>query len=307
MLCPDIETDGFDPQRCQCGYVIWLKDKGRIAKLIDYNENLGGLSNLMPPIFASIVEYEALGSQHMTISLRLFKSGKVSPIKGRAFKSPDDDDLTARITHGSYFICLSDDIPEDDARFLARWQNADQDKNQASSDQSLMRTIREICKVEVAKCPLVKLSQIAMKVVSTSLIKLKVDAVGTIAKYVLEQGDYVDEVMNYCSMHINAKELAISPAWFGYLSSAFGKDRQLLKLNTHLIHLDPKCVIQHTRPSPDICRSIAQSDMNTLMRTPERADEVEDLMKENRQLVIKIMTKRNLHSCNRRLYSPIRN
>ena len=178
----------------------------------------------------------------MTISLRLFKSGKVSPIKGRAFKSPDDDDLTARITHGSYFICLSDYIPEDDARFLARWQNADQDKNQARSDQSLMRTIREICKVEVAKCPLVKLSQIAMKVVSTSLIKLKVDAVGTIAKYVLEQGDYVDEALNYCSMHINAKELAISPAWFGYLSSAFGKDRQLLKLNTHLVHLDPTCV-----------------------------------------------------------------
>ena len=139
----------------------------------------------MPPIFASIVEYEALGSQHMTISLRLFKSGKVSPIKGRAFKNPDDDDLTARITHGSYFICLSDDIPEDDARFLARWQNADQDRNQASSERRLMRTIREICKVEVAKCPLVKISQVAMQVVNKSLVKLKVDAVGTMAKYVL--------------------------------------------------------------------------------------------------------------------------
>ena len=284
-LCPSIEKDGFDPERCQAGYVIKRSSPDCVANLIKYNEELGS-GGFMPPIHTSEVGFEALGSQHLTISLRLFKTQTVSPISGAAFKVPSHDtDLQSRLRDGHYYKVIDDKISEADARFLAEWQNIDQQKNQGNSEQALMQKIYdEVCQQQKI-CPIIKMSAVSVKICNSSIMKLKVDQVSSLVRYCVEQGKFVEEALHYCARYVNPKELAISPRWFTVLCETMGKTCPLVKLNMHLIHLDPTNVFEQVRPAPDICRSITQADMNSVMKTPEKVQAAEKIMVDHRALV----------------------
>ena len=161
------------------------------------------------------------------------------------------------------------------------------------SDQQLLRAINDEVKKQIKNGgEQIKLSLITTNVMNSSIVKVRPDAVGDMARYVLDQGKFVEEALSYCDITINPKELAISANWFDELCRAYGKPYPLIKLNTHLIHLDGKDVLQQVRPAPDICRSISTSDMNSAAKNLEAVDAIEKTMRDNRRLTENAIAKR---------------
>ena len=218
-LAANLMSQGFDPKRPHDGYLVEIVDPGFKKEVMEYNRMIGMRKvGLMPPIHDDMVRYAALGGNHLTITLRLFKHAVTSPITGVTFKASDSDtELKQVIELGHRYVILDGSkMSKDDCEIVSRWLNSDQDQNQASGSAQLLRTLLDICRDEMKKTTLVKVSNLISKFASQSVVKIHANVLGSYSKWVLELGggEYCEEFLSFHAQHVNPTTLTVSPNWF---------------------------------------------------------------------------------------------
>ena len=122
QLGADLRRDGFDPSRCQKGWLRRLKSQAKIDALVKHNEEIGGGTDLLPPVLKGVMVYECLATTHMSTALALFRTGRLSLITGEVWSVPLDDALLREVVElGHFYYILDEDLPDDDAEFLITW------------------------------------------------------------------------------------------------------------------------------------------------------------------------------------------
>ena len=287
-LAPNLKTKGYDPARPRIGYVISNVSEKNISAMIKYNQELAAGTDLFPPIVEIMMKHEVLAGQHLSLTLRCFKAGMVSSLTGDAFTVPADDSALGSVSQrGHRYFEIVEDIPNEDAEFLAEWENSDQNQNNVNSEAQLIKAIQSICIKEMKINVHVKLAGIVQKVCGESIIKLRPDVVGEFARFVMDMGveQYIDEYCTWHSLNVNPKTLTTSATWFGELTKAMGRENALLKLSIIFIHCsDTECVLQQNRPHPDIARLVGVPDLNTLARDKNKMAEIEKFLRDTRTM-----------------------
>ena len=292
-MCPNIETDGFEPQRAKAGYVVHREDPAMIKRLTAHNEELRKGSNLFPPMFSDLMDHECVGGNHLTLSIGIFDSGFTNPTTGAKF-SPDplDSDLTYACREGHLYFLLKEGIPDEDLVFLSEFFNVDQNQNQANSEIHLMQSCHKEAVPLMIKSPHISMGVLISAVTGSSMVKLRADHVGDVAHLVVGFGNskYVEEIVWRHSQKVNPKDLTVSTKWLGDLSRAFGPDLSLLKMNTIFVHYDGDDVIKMTRPSPDVSRGIEATLFHALAKDVDKSNEINTFLVSNRKLLEPIFT-----------------
>ena len=247
---PKMGTDGFFPNRAQPGMVISRRSPEAVARLVGHSQALMRGNDLYPPLFPDLARYECIGGQHLSLTLRLFNAEIPSSLSGFKWKAnEDDEDLDDRRRKGHYYVVLDEQVSEADAIFLSEYLNVGQNRDCGFSDVMLLENTQKMCKEEFDRAKFVRPSSIVAKIQSQTAIKIKVDNVGDVARYVCNQGitTYIDELIKHISVKVNPKELQVAPAWFGEVARAFGKEYPLVVLNTTFVHYDGDTVNEQSR------------------------------------------------------------
>lgn len=135
-LVPNINKFGFDPLKAQDGFLIYIQDPEAIKELVAINQEMAeGTVGVYPTIHVNDVEYECLGGNHLTFSLRAFAEGLQSSISGSAIKpNPSDDRLKFVLEKGHRYWILDNKLTDEEKQVLSQWRNSDQDQSQGTSE-----------------------------------------------------------------------------------------------------------------------------------------------------------------------------
>ena len=218
-LGPNLMKQGYDPKRPHDGYVVELQDANAKKEVMEYNRKIGTHKvGLMPPIHDDMVKYAALGGNHLTLTLRLFKHNVTSPITGVTFQAPSsDNELKQVIDLGHRYVVLDGaKMTKEDCDVVSKWLNSDQDQNQSSGSAQLIRTLLDLCREESKRSSLVKVSNLISKFAAQSVVKIHSNVLGAYSRWILELGggDYCEESLAFHAQHVNPTTLTVSPNWF---------------------------------------------------------------------------------------------
>ena len=155
----------------------------------------------------------------------------------------------SRRRKGHYYVVLDEQVSETDAVFLSEYLNVGQNRDCGFSDVMLLENVQKMCKEEFDRAKFVRPASVVARIQNQTAVKIKVDNVGDVARYVCNQGisTYIDELIKYISVKVNPKELQVAPQWFGEVARAFGKESRLVVLNTTLVHYDGDSVNEQSR------------------------------------------------------------
>ena len=142
-------SEGFDPKRPRPGVVIHYKSEAKLKQLVEDNLAASRDDPHMPPVLPDRMAYAALGGNHMTTGLRLFRHSVPKASGGGNFCVGDDKELAAVVEHGHKYIVLREDIPDEDARLVCEWLNSDQNQNSGNSEIQLLAQIQSVLRLIV--------------------------------------------------------------------------------------------------------------------------------------------------------------
>jgi hypothetical protein len=286
----NIQHDGFDPDRPKPGLLVRLTKQEAVLAAVKYNKELiASQPSLWPPIQVEKVVFECLGGNHITVTIRCFKSGVVSCITGKQFSVSDDAELLAVTTTSPLkYTILKDTITTAEKAICAEYLNADQNQNSGKSETQLMREIQHRAKKMLAESggTVIKPSVLITDVMVNSITKLLPNTVANLAKWITNQGleKYVDEFIHWHNNTINPCEIQATAAWFGEAAQIVGKKYGLTQLNIAQIHYDKAGAESKMRPQPDTARYVTSGDLSSLAKKDNLLDVVEDFLQENRKL-----------------------
>ena len=295
-LEPNQEKDGFDKLRPKPGVLRNLMPNAEEReRCIQHNRDLmEGTNGLFPPLFADIVEFGCLASNHMTLSHRGIKHGLVSSLTGRKWKVPSDDDsLDEIIKIGLQYWVMRWDLPVCEAKLVSDWHNSDQNQNAGNGDAFLHRMVLTIVNEELIKTPLVKISQIIARYTANAIVQVNTNAVASIGKMVLAQGagQYVEEWLIWLSKSVNSTQLTCPPQWFEEMCKIFETKYVLVKLVTKKIHYSGEVKVINQRPIPDMTKFITVPEMTAVAKNKDNLDGLEDFFRHGRNVVEPVLAK----------------
>lgn len=257
----NLKRDGFDPDRCQKGFLVLHTDQEKINALVDYNIKLAEGTDQYPPVIRDAMTYECLATTHITVAFRLYQAGKTVGSTGDVWIVPDDDEnLKECTTIGWDYYILNDKINDDDKKFIINWKNSDQNQNQVVSEAEHFRNAQQYsiaelklnnaCKGGAESCMTLKIGPIVSKMMNQSLVKLRPDHLGDCVKLVIHLGltKYVDELLYMFSMNVNPTELCVSIGWFKDLMDKFPKMFVLLILGLIYVQYSGEIKDRMVRP-----------------------------------------------------------
>ena len=223
-LCPNLMSQGFDPNRPSVGYLVELSNDAIKKQVVDFNKSLAKQTGVMPPIFDDTARYACLGGNHLTISMRLMKHNTVSPITGQMLTVPaGDEELKKVVEVGHRYVVLKpDELTDAEAELISRWLNTDQDQNQSSGRAMVIRSLIDICAKEMTKSSIVRVSNIIAKYNQQSCVKIPANVLGCFSKWILElgAGSYCEEFLKFHAMHVNPITLTVAPNFFEDVTKA---------------------------------------------------------------------------------------
>ena len=184
---------------------------------------------------------------------------------------------------------LGDETPDDDARFLSEWRNADQDENQGSSEASFVQVVQEVYAKEEKISLHVPLSAVVSKVISSSLVRYKATDISNAAKFIADFGgprsEYLREWHEMHSFTVNPKELTVSLSWMADLHSSIPKECPILKLAICWFQWSGESVCAQTRPLPDISRCVTCAELNALSQDKPKCTQINGFLRTTRELI----------------------
>jgi hypothetical protein len=140
----------------------------------------------------------------------------------------------------------------------------------------------------------VNLATITRKMLQTSAIKLNVATVGALAKFVIEmgfEGNYLEEVAEHHSQHINPTELSVSHTIFESIVSQIEAKHILVRLGLACAAFTAEKVEARVRPMPDVSRFFATSDFASLAKNKETLDQTEAYLRSIRADFTEVLCK----------------
>lgn len=284
-LAPNLVKEGWQENRPSPGFVVTRTKEPTLKRLHEHNakmhESYGGL--LPPLMVGDRCNKECLGGNHLTMTLRMFRTNYSSPITGQTFSVPDDDDgLKTAVEVGHHYYELNDDISDEDCIFLSEMLNSDQNQNQCNSEDHLRELIvTSIASLITPSKPTVSTTDIIEKVCRESVVKLRPDHVGDMAQYVVQfhNSPYNTELTKWYAENVNPRELTVSAKWFADIAKAFGKQRPLTKLAATFVQYRGITITTQARPNPDLSRTLDLPLLNSLAgKDVDKLDEVEEFL-----------------------------
>jgi hypothetical protein len=295
-LIPNIMTQGFDPSRPTAGFLVQHKDHTKKQAVLEYNMKQAEKNpSAYPPIVHDKFAYSCAASNHLTLAFRCMRHNVKSNVTGRTASIPDDDlKLAAAVTHGHKYWILSDEITDAELTLLSKWRNADQDQNQMSSENEMIRQVTTICQAEMKVCTQVKIGAVISAYTADSIVKVNTNALASIVKWVLSMGAgiFVQEFLDWQVINVNPADLTCTPQWYEDLSLKFSKTFPLIKLAACKIQYSGDIVSTNVRPLPDVCRMLSVPELANAAKQDAMCEEVEKMIRETRQNIEpKLVTK----------------
>lgn len=255
-LGKSVMEDGYDPDRAGIGMLIDFGDDHELLdQLIKHNMTTkSDVGDLLPTIMADKLRYDPLGSQHLSLVLRLIKNQCTSPITGQTFHIKDDSKLNVEITTGHRYWILKPSILKNDAEWIAQYKNSSQNTDIFFSFGELMRQVQALVKVEKQRGTEIKSSNVVAAFAKQSLVKVKPESVLDMSKWICGMGidSLVDEYLYEVNMAINPREKTVSTRWYAEQNGALPPKFGLMRLAVALVHLFGENVLEQSRPQ-DIC------------------------------------------------------
>ena len=295
-LVPGIREKGYQTSRPVPGVAVKRTDKARLQRLHDHAKNMCKvMGGLLPPISLNdLVNKECAGGNHLTMALRMYRENFFCTLSKTQCEVKDDDDLMIVSQEGHFYYELDDSIPDDDVKFISELLNSDQNQNQVHGEDHLRAAIEAVCcELITPTNPTIPISTITERITRTSVVKLRPDSIGDVAKYVVAfyPGPYISELGTWYSMNVNPRELTVSARWMSDIAGAFGAKRPLSKLALTLVQYRGLTVLQQSRPNPDVSRSIDLPLINALSSEATKLDEMESFLNSNRERFEKYLVK----------------
>ena len=291
----NLAKDGFNPTRPNPGFVIKRTKPATLARLHEHSAKLhSSQGNLLPPLVINEkTNKECVGGNHLTMSIRMYASGYKSPLSGVSCVPKDDPHLQMVVDSGHLYYELDDEISDEDAAFLSEHLNSDQNQNQCDSEDHVRRMVQAaVTKLTAVDKPTVPISSIVDYVCGNSLVKIRPDTIGDIAKFVVSFGVYNDELCEWYGVNVNPKEISVTARWMAELAKALGEQRPLTKLGACFVQYRGLARLEQRRPSPDISRTIDAPLLNSLVnKDVSNLDATEEFLRDNRKLLEKYFEK----------------
>ena len=273
-LVPGILKDGIILSRLKPGLLIHLTDPVKRTRAIAHNKALmEGTEGLYPPIHENAVLYSCIGGNHLTISIAGIACQMVSAVTGSTWACPlDDHNLKKLATDGHHYIVLKDTISDEDAAWLAETQNADQNQNAGTNQATNLREVTNIHNAFTIEkqTPHIKTSDIITRFTKQNVVTVNPNVIAAYHKFVtaLGAGEYVIELLDWLSKHVNFTELSVAPSWLEECGKSM-KDMPLGMFITTQLQYSGEVVVRNQRPTPDSAKFILTSEIASLMKNSD--------------------------------------
>ena len=297
-MIKNLDNEGFTPSRAQIGMVVRRSNPAKLKRLHDCAHQLiKSHGQLLPSmVIDHTTNKECLGANHLTICVRMYGCGYISPLSKHKCVVSDDADLLLVSQDGHFYYELDDEIPDADCQFLSEMLNSDQNQNQCNSEDHLRNLVyKHVVELVTPEMPHVSTSSIIEHVSKESVVKLRPDNIGDVAQYVVgfHPGPYIQDISRWYAGNVNPRELTISARWMSDIAKAWGKHRPLTKQGATFVHYRGLTVASQTRPNPDVSRTIDNPLIQSLAtRDVQNLDDAENIMRGNRELFEKYLDER---------------
>ena len=148
------------------------------------------------------------------------------------------NNLKVAVRDGHRYWILDEKISGDDAMILSEWRNSDNNTNQVTHEIQILRSIQRYCRAEAKTSTSVKVATIIAKVSAASIVKLNPNVVGILVKFCVELGveQYVDEICEFHSSHVNPNEMACPHGLMEEICKSIKKENVLVRVNLVLVN-----------------------------------------------------------------------